>query len=154
MIVFAEIVAVVGGDERDVEIFFQAEEIGVDFLFELQALVLNFEEEVAAAEDVLILAGGCARGLVVPFHQVSAELAGEAAGKSDQSRGMFGQIFLADARLAVEAVERGLRGNAHQVAVAFFVFGEHEQMVVVVALRLGAVIFLLDRCRARSRGWA
>ena len=56
MIVFAEIVAVVGGDQRDVQLFFQAKEVGVDFLFQFQALVLDFEEEIAAAENVLILA--------------------------------------------------------------------------------------------------
>ena len=54
VVVFAEVVAVVGGYQRDVELFFEAEEIGVDFLFQFQALVLNFEKEVAAAEDVLI----------------------------------------------------------------------------------------------------
>ena len=142
-VVFAEVVAVVGGDERDVEVFFEAEEIGVDLLFELEALVLNFEEEVAAAEDVLVLRGSAARGLVVPFHQVLAELAGEAAGEADESCGVFGEIFLADARLAIEAVERGLRRDADEVAVALFVFGEDEQVVVVVALRLGAMVVLL-----------
>ena len=79
-----------------------------DAFVELEALVLDFEEEVAAAEDVLILRGGALGGVVLPFHQVLADLAGEAAGEADESFGVFGEKFLADAGLAVEAVERGL----------------------------------------------
>ena len=52
----AEVVRVVGGDERDIEIALQAEEGLVNLLFLLEALVLNLEIEVAAAEDVLVLA--------------------------------------------------------------------------------------------------
>ncbi len=47
---------------------------------------------------------------------------------------------LADARLAIEAVERGLGGDADEVAVAFFVFGEDEEVVVVVSLAGGAMV--------------
>ena len=56
---------------------------------------------------------------------------------------MLGQIFLANARLAIEAVQRCLRGNADQVAVALFVFRQHQQVVVLIALRIGAMIFFL-----------
>ena len=54
-----------------------------------------------------------------------------------------GQVALADARLAVEAVQRCFRSDADQVAIAFFVFGQHEQVVVVVALRGGAMVLVL-----------
>ena len=56
---------------------------------------------------------------------------------------MLGQIFLAHPRLAIEAVERGFGRDADQIAVALFVLGEHQQVVVVVALRLGTMILLL-----------
>ncbi len=56
---------------------------------------------------------------------------------------MLGQIFLAHARLAIEAVERGLGRDANEIAIALFVLGEDEQVIVVVALRLGPVILLL-----------
>ena len=55
MVVLAEVVAVVGGDERDVEFALEAEEVVVDFLLELETLVLNLEKEIAATEDVLVL---------------------------------------------------------------------------------------------------
>ena len=56
---------------------------------------------------------------------------------------MLGQVAFADAGLAVEAVERGLRGDADEVAVAFFILGEDKEVVVLVAFAGGAVVFLL-----------
>jgi hypothetical protein len=105
MIVFAEIVAVVGGDQRNIQFLFQPEEIGVDFLFQLESLILDFQEEVAAAENVLILAGGGLGILVFSGHEVAAELAGQTARETNQTLCMFSQKVLADARLAVETMK-------------------------------------------------
>ena len=155
MIVFAQIVAVVGGYQRNVQLFFQAEEVGMDLLFQLQALVLNFQKEIAPAEDVLVLAGGrLARSSYLPAIRFSQSSPARQPENPIRPCGMLGQIVLADARLAIEAVQRGLRGNADQVAVALFVFRQHQQMVVVVALRSGAMVLLVDRRRARSPGSA
>ena len=60
----AQVVRVVGGDERNAELALEAEEVGMDLLFFGQALVLNFEVEIALAEDVLILTGRC-RGFFI-----------------------------------------------------------------------------------------
>ena len=60
---------------------------------------------------------------------------------------MLGQKFLADARLVIEAVQRGFRGDLDQVAIAFLVFGQHQQVVVGVAFGRRArcvVVFLAD----------
>ena len=40
-------------------------------------------------------------------------------------------------------MQRRLRRDADQVAIALFVLRQHQQMVVVVALRIGAMVFLL-----------
>jgi hypothetical protein len=53
------------------------------------------------------------------------------------------QELLADARLPVEAMQRGLRGDTDQVAVPFLVFRQHQQMVIVVVWRIGAVVLCL-----------
>jgi len=55
---------------------------------------------------------------------------------------VLGEEFFADAGFAVEAVERGLRRNANKVAVAFFILGQHQQMVVVIAFARGAMILV------------
>ena len=56
---------------------------------------------------------------------------------------MAGEEVFGDAGLAIEAVESSLRGEADQVAVAFFIFCEDEKVVVLVAVTLGAMIFRL-----------
>ena len=77
-----------------------------------------------------------------PVHQFAADLTGQAAGKANQALGMLRQIILADARFAVEAMQRGLGGNPHQVTVPFFVFRQNQQMVVLILFRGGAMVLL------------
>ena len=147
----AEIMRVVGDDEGDVEILLEAEEVVVDLVFGLEALVLNFEKEVAAAEDVLVLErrslGFLVSGLCIIFavliKEELADFSREAAGRADEALGVAGEVALGDARLAIEAVQRGLRGDADQVLVALFVFGEDEEVVVLVfevGRNLGAMV--------------
>ena len=117
----------------------QAQQVSADLVLLLQALVLNLQEEILRAEDVAVEASGLARGVVLPFRQPLGDLALQAAGKPDQPLRVLRQEFLADARLVVEAVERGLRDDLDQVAVALVVLGEHDQVVVVVAVGRRAV---------------
>src|SRR5580693_1767636 len=56
---------------------------------------------------------------------------------------MLGQKFLADARLVIEAMQRGFGNNLHQVAIALVVFSQHDEVVIRVAFRRGAMVFLL-----------
>lgn len=55
---------------------------------------------------------------------------------------MFGQVALAHAGLAVKPVQRRLGGDADKVAIAFFIFGKNEQVVVIVALRGGPMVLI------------
>src|ERR1700738_2121439 len=61
---------------------------------------------------------------------------------------MLSQKFLAHPRLVVEAMQRGFRRDLHQVAVALFIFGEHQQVVISVAVGWSAgddvIVFLAD----------
>ncbi len=62
-----DVVRVVGGDERDVEIFFEAEHGLGDGLVGLEVVVLDLEKEVAAAEHGFVVAGGLFGEVVVPL---------------------------------------------------------------------------------------
>src|SRR5262249_43146200 len=141
-VIFAEIVAVIGGHHRDAEIFFQAKEIGMDAVLFGQALVLDLHEEIVCAKDLAIAGGGGASGVILVGQQVLADLAGQAAAQPDQPFGMLSKKVFADARLVVEAMHAGFGGDLDQVAVAFFVLGQHQQMVVGVAFRRGAMVIL------------
>jgi hypothetical protein len=143
VIVFAEVVRIVRGHERNVQLFLQAKHVVLDLLIELQPVILQLKKKVAMPEDVSILNRGTLRALVVVFHQVLRQLARQAAGKTDEPLRMLGEILLRDTRLAIEAVQRGFRRDADEVAVSFFVFRKHQQVVVIIALRVGTVVFLL-----------
>ena len=65
-VLVVEIVAIVGGDERDAGFFRKANEFGIDALFDGQALVLNLQKEIAFTEDVAQAVGVFA-SLVVFF---------------------------------------------------------------------------------------
>ena len=108
-----------------------------------QALVLNFEIEIALAEDVVEGDGCLPRLLVLAFDQFLGDFALQARRQADQPLRVFGEKLLADARLVVEAVQRRLGDDLHQVAIAFVVLGQHDQVVVAVALGRGAMVFLL-----------
>jgi hypothetical protein len=58
---------------------------------------------------------------------------------------MFRQKRFRDSRLVVVPVEGGLGGDPYQVAVAFVVFGEDDEVVVGIAVwggALGVVVVL------------
>ena len=55
-VVLAEIVAVVGSDHRQAQVFFQAEKIGMDAMLLLQTLVLDLEIEVVRTENIAVVA--------------------------------------------------------------------------------------------------
>ncbi len=142
-VICGDVVAVVGGDQRDVEFALHLEERVADGLVRGEAVVLDFEEVVALAEEVFVEAG-CALGFVVlPFHQVLIDFAGETAGEADETFGVLREECLRDARLAIEAVQGGFAGETDEVAVASFVFGEDEEVVVLVFVERGAVVVVL-----------
>jgi hypothetical protein len=109
-------------------------------------LILNLQKEIVFAEDIAIEHAAARAASYFSFHQSFRDFAFKAARQADQSFGVLRQKFLAHARLVIKAVQRGLRRDLHQVAIAFFVFRQHQQMVVGVAVgrrALDVVIVLL-----------
>ena len=139
----AQVMRVVGRHQRNIQFLFQFKERLVNPLFFLEALVLNLQVKVALAEDVLVLLGHAARLFVAPGQQLLAQFPGQAARQADQALRVLGQITLADARLAIKAVQRSLGGDPHQIPVALLVLGQHEQMVALVALARSAMVLVL-----------
>ena len=107
-IVFAEIVAVIGGDEGEPQVFFQLKQAGMNAVLHRKSLVLDFEKEIVLAKDVAVIGRSRARGCVVPFRQALGDFALEAGGEADQSSRMLRQKLLTDSGFVVEAVQRGL----------------------------------------------
>ncbi len=125
-IVLTEVVAVVGRNQRQSEVPLQLEQSGMDPVFHWEPLVLNFQKEVFLAEDIAVGRTGLPGGRIVPFHQPLRDFPLQATGKPDQPLGMFGEKLLADARLVIEAVQRGFGRNFGEVPVTLFVLGKDQ----------------------------
>ncbi len=142
-VVFAQVMAVIGGHQRDAQFLLQLHQVRLDALLLGQPLVLNLEVEIALAEDVVEGDGRLARLLVLAFDQFLGDFALQAGRQPNQSLRVFREEFLADPRLVIEAVQRRLGDDFHQIAVAFVVLRQDDQVVVAVALGRGAMVFFL-----------
>ncbi len=83
-LVLMRVVRVVGGDQRDVEVFREPQQIGHHAPLDRQSVVHDLGEVVLLAEQVLELGRGGARGVVLPETQARLDLTGRAAGGRDR----------------------------------------------------------------------
>ena len=138
------VVAVVGGQQRSVELAGDLQQLGVDPVLLRYAVVLQLDEEAVAAEDVLE-AGRLGEGLggVVP-QQGLGHLAPEAAGGGDQARAVVVERLPVAAGLVVVALHEGPAGQLDEVLVAGVVGGQHRQVVVELAAALDVAAGVVD----------
>src|SRR5579863_6128205 len=130
----AQIMRVVGGDQRDAGFDGEAIDLGDETLVLVEPMVLNFEKEVFLAEDVAVGVSEPA-GVVVFFGENGfVEVAAQAGREADEAFGMCGEEILVDARLVVEAFQERRGNHLDQVFVAFLVLAEQDEMVVTVAV--------------------
>src|SRR5438477_4666080 len=69
---------------------------------------------------------------------------------------MFREEFLADSRLVVKAMQRSLRRDLYQIAIACFILRQHQQVVVGVAIwrrALNAMVVLLADVKLTADDW-
>ena len=71
----------------------------------LEAVILNFEEEIVLAEDVAIGVGEAARVVVLVGEDGFVEVAAQAGREADEAFRVGGEQIFIDARLVVEAFE-------------------------------------------------
>jgi len=100
-------------------------------LLRLDAVVHHLQVVALGAEDVPVLARHAHGARQVAVEQGLGELALEAAREHDEALGVFGEQLPVDARVVVEALEEGLRGEGHQVLVALEVPGQDGDVAVV-----------------------
>ena len=113
-----DVVGVVGGDQRDLEVGRELEQPVADPLLDGEVVVHQLEEVVVAAEDVLEVGGRLAGGVVVAVAQVHLHLARRATGGADQAGRVLGQQLAVHAGLLEEAVLPGAAGEPEQVVHA------------------------------------
>ncbi len=148
----AQVVGIVGGDQRDAGVGRQAMHQRHDFGVGLQAVILQFEEEILGAEQVCVFVGDAARVFVAVLQESFVDVAAQACRERDQALGVAREQVLIDARLVVEAVEVAGGNQLDEVAVAFLVFAQQHQVVVAVGFAAHADALLGDVDFAADHG--
>ena len=100
----------------------------VDASLFLHPVVLDLEK-VVIAEDPLVFAGHLLRARLVPLEQPARHFPAEAARERDQALCMFSEQRLVDAGAVVVALEMRQAGKLDQVAIAFQVLDEQDQVM-------------------------
>ena len=113
---------------------------------DVEAVVHQLEEVVVAPEDVLVVGGDLAGGVVVAVAQVDLHLAGRAAGGADQALAVLGEQLAVGTRLLEEAVAPGADGEPEQVVHALGALREQRHVGVGAAGRdvVGAAVVEVD----------
>ena len=111
-LVLADVVEVVGDDQRQPGLRGEPEELLVEPPLLGQSVVLELEEEPVLAEDVAVLAGDAAGELPVVDLERLGDLAAQARRQPDEPRAVLGEVVAVDARLVVVAVEVGVGRRA------------------------------------------
>ena len=134
--VAGDVVAVVGGQRRDVELAADLQKPLADPALDVQAVVHQLEEVVVGAEDLPPPGRGLQRLAVVAQPQPGLHLARRAACGGDDARGVLGDELGVHPRpLAKLPLERGQRRQLEQVAQPRRVLGDHRQVGVGPAAR-------------------
>ena len=149
-VVTVGVVAVVGADDFAAQLFRHFEDRVVDGLlhgpefahvvgrfgrqFAADAMVLNFKIKIFAAENFLVRAGHFVSRAVILVQHGLRHFAAHAARRGDDALAVLREQFAVHARVVVKALLIGVRGELHQVAVALFVGGPQQHVVVDVAV--------------------
>ena len=139
-LLLADVVQVVGDDQREADLRGEAEQLLVEPALLREAVVLELQEEAVLAEDVLVLAGDVAGQLPVLDLERLGDLAAEARAEADEALAVLREVLAIDARLVVVAVDVGVGDEAAEVLVAAVVLGQEDQvegLAVGLALLVG-----------------
>ena len=138
------VVAVVGGQEWRADGVCDLDELRVGLDLLRQTVILQFDEEVPLAED-LLEAGGPGQGLLLVTGQEGLEHhASETTGGGDQAFGVLSQQLPVNPRLVVVALEIRRRGELEEVLVALRGLGQKGQVVVELVAAVGVPTPVID----------
>ena len=139
-ILAVHVVQVVRRDKPDIVLLGELDEAGVGLALLRQAVVLDLEEEVLAAEDLEVFAHERVGALHIVLQDGARNLAGDAGREADDALVVLAQEVLVDARLVVHALDVGQRDELDEVAVARLVLREQDQVVVADAIDLAVLL--------------
>ena len=139
------VMAVVRRDEADAVLVRELDETFVRLALLGQAVILDLEEIIVLAEDVDVLAHERVGLVKIARDQRARHFAGDAGRQADDALVIFAQQLVVDARLVIKALDVCIRHELHEVAIAFLIFREQDQMIILHAVHFGAFLPIARR---------
>ena len=152
-VLLVDVVGVVGGQQRDLQVLRQPEQPVAHPLLEREVVVHQLHEVAVATEDVLVVGRRLAGRVVVAVAQVDLDLAGRAAGRRDDALAVLGQQLAVESRLLEEPVTPGARREPEQVVHPLGRLREQGHVRVGAARRdvVGAAVVEVDALALEAR---
>jgi len=151
VVLAVHVVRVVGRDDGGADLLGDLDQLRVGVALGLQPVILQFDEQVVLAEDLLqppcLLHGA----LLVALHQCLQDVATQAPGGGDQAVVVLLEQLPVHARLVVVALQERQAGQLDEVAVPLVVLGQQGEVVVQLLATLGVAARVVDpaaTCRA------
>ena len=139
-VLFAQVVAVIGGDDRQAEVLAELQQLGVGAALAVNAVIHELQVHVVVSQNLAVAVDGVRRLLQVAVEDVSVDFALEAAGEADQALGMLGQKFFVDAGTVIKALQERLAQEAGEVLITGVIAGQQGQVVRRRADALAAAV--------------
>ena len=131
-IFFLNVVAVVGGNQRNAGFLAQANQLRQYNRIFLQAVILQLKIVISLPKQIIEPKRRAFGALVVIGQQGLRHLTRQTGRKADQPLVILLQQLFVDAGLGIKALQKARRHQLDQVFVADFVFTQQHQMVVAV----------------------
>ena len=138
------VVRVVGGEQRGADPFGDLDQLRVGFVLGGDPVILQFDEQVVLAEDLLQSSGLVECAFLVAVEQRLQHVPTEAPGGGDQSIGVLLEQLPVDPRLVVVALEERQARELDQIAIAGFVLGQQGEVVVELFAAFGVAARVVD----------
>ena len=134
LVLRAQIMRVVGDDERNAGFVMNRDQLFVDFVLAVKIVIHHLEEEVFRPENLAVFLSACDRFLKLIARDQLRNLAAQTGASANNAFRILRDQFVVDARTIVKTVEMSARRQLDQVFVALKIFRPQREMMRVFLL--------------------
>ena len=131
---FINIMAVIGGNEGDARFGAHFHQRLIDHLLFPHAMILQFQKEIAFAENFQIFQSRFLGLIVRNIQDIPGHFPRQAGAGSDQPFAVFSQKLLIHTGFIVETFREAIGNQLDQILIAFVIFRQEHHMIIAAAL--------------------
>ena len=141
----ADVMDIVRRDERKFELAGEFDELAVDLLLVVNAVILNFKAEILLPEDIEVLGKSFAGGVLPLVEERAGNFALDAGGHGDQAFAVRGKKLLVGPGLVIEPAQLGVGNDFAEVDVAGLIRRQQNQVIPADVRNRGVMLKLAVR---------